>query len=46
VQERVIHPAVSAAMIELLKARLIWNRHGGRAQERTVPGMDPLGNEI
>ncbi len=47
VQERVIHPAVSAAMIELLKSPLDMGTGTAAALRRgTVPGMDPLGNEI
>jgi membrane peptidoglycan carboxypeptidase len=47
VQERVIHPAVSAAMIELLKAPLDMGTGTAAAlRSGTVPGMDPLGNEI
>ncbi len=46
VQERVIHPAVSAAMIELLKGPLDMGTGTAAAlRSGTVPGLDPLGNE-
>jgi membrane peptidoglycan carboxypeptidase len=47
VQERVMHPAVSAAMIELLKSPLDMGTGTAAAlRSGTVPGMDSLGNEI
>ncbi len=47
VQERVIHPAVSAAMIELLKGPLDMGTGTAAAlRSGIVPGLDPLGNEI
>src|SRR5205823_7787871 len=44
-QERVVHPAVSAAMTELLKAPLDMST-GTASMLRSgiVPGMDPLGD--
>jgi penicillin-binding protein 1A len=47
-QERVMHPAVSAAMVELLKAPLDIGSTGTASGLRTgvIPGMDPLGNAI
>jgi len=46
-QERLIHPAVSAAMIELLKAPLDIGTGTGSALRRgTIPGMDPLSDAI
>ncbi len=46
VQERVIHPAVSAAMIELLKSPLdLGTGTAAALRSGTVPGIDPLGNE-
>ncbi len=46
-QERVVHPAASAAMIELLKAPLDMGTGTAAAlRSGTVPGMDPLGDEI
>jgi penicillin-binding protein 1A len=46
--ERVMHPAVSAAMTELLKGPLDIGPTGTAASLRTgvIPGMDPLGDEI
>src|SRR5437016_5010484 len=46
--ERILHPAVSAAMIELLKAPLdIGNTGTASALRRgVIPGMDPLGDAI
>ncbi len=47
-QERVMHPAVSAAMIELLKSPLDIGSTGTASTLRSgvIPGMDPLGSEI
>ncbi|MGE5169708.1 MAG: transglycosylase domain-containing protein [Rudaea sp.] len=47
-QERVVHPAVSAAMTELLKAPLDIGPTGTASALRTgvIPGMDPLGDAI
>ena len=46
-QERVIHPAVSAAMIDLLKGPLDMGTGTAAAlRSGIVPGMDPLGDEI
>ena len=47
-QERVMHPAVAAAMTELLKAPLDIGPTGTAASLRTgvIPGMDPLGDTI
>jgi membrane peptidoglycan carboxypeptidase len=56
-QERVLHPAVSAAMVELLKAPLdtVMKEPGGQVhatgtasalRHGTIPGLDPLGGEI
>jgi membrane peptidoglycan carboxypeptidase len=47
-QERVMHPAVAAAMTELLKAPLDIRPTGTAASLRTgvIPGMDPLGDAI
>ena len=47
-QERLIHPAVSAAMIELLKGPVDIGSTGTAAALRSgaIPGMDPLSNEI
>lgn len=47
-QERLIHPAVSAAMIELLKAPVDIGGTGTASALRSgvIPGMDPLGNEV
>ena len=46
-QERVVHPAASAAMIELLKGPLDMGTGTAAAlRSGTVPGMDPLGDEI
>ena len=46
-QERLIHPAVSAAMIELLKGPLDIGGTGTASALRggIIPGMDPLSNE-
>ena len=47
VQERIIHPAVSAAMIELLKSPLdLGTGTASALRSGTIPGMDPLGSEI
>ena len=47
-QERVMHPAVAAAMTELLKSPLDIGPTGTAASLRTgvIPGMDPLGDAI
>jgi membrane peptidoglycan carboxypeptidase len=47
-QERLMHPAVSTAMIELLKAPVDIGSTGTAASLRSgvIPGMDPLGNEV
>ena len=47
-QERLMHPAVSAAMIELLKSPLDIGPTGTASALRTgvIPGMDPLGDAI
>jgi membrane peptidoglycan carboxypeptidase len=47
-QERLMHPAVSAAMIELLKSPLDIGPTGTASSLRTgvIPGMDPLGEAI
>ena len=47
-RERVMHPAVAAAMTELLKAPLDLGPTGTAASLRTgvIPGLDPLGDEI
>ena len=47
-QERLMHPAVSAAMIELLKSPLDIGPTGTASSLRTgvIPGMDPLGDAI
>jgi len=47
-QERLMHPAVSAAMIELLKAPVDLGSTGTAAALRSgvIPGMDPLSNEM
>jgi len=47
-QPRIMHPAVSAAMIELLKGPLDIGPTGTAAALRTgvIPGMDPLGDGI
>ena len=47
-QERLLHPAVSAAMIELLKAPLDIGPTGTASGLRTgvIPGMDPLSDAI
>jgi membrane peptidoglycan carboxypeptidase len=46
--ERLIHPAVSAAMIELLKAPVDIGGTGTASTLRSgvIPGMDPLSNEV
>ena len=46
--ERLIHPAVSAAMIELLKSPLDIGATGTASALRrgVIPGMDPLSEEI
>ena len=46
--ERLVHPAVSAAMIELLKAPLDIGSTGTASAIRSgsIPGLDPLGQEI
>lgn len=46
--ERLLHPAVSAAMTELLKAPLDIGRTGTASALRTgvIPGMDPLSDAI
>jgi membrane peptidoglycan carboxypeptidase len=47
-QERLMHPAVSAAMIELLKGPLDLGPTGTASGLRTgvIPGMDPLGDAV
>ena len=47
-QEHVMHPAVAAAMTELLKSPLDIGPTGTAASLRTgvIPGMDPLGDAI
>jgi membrane peptidoglycan carboxypeptidase len=47
-QQRLMHPAVSAAMIELLKSPLDIGPTGTASALRTgvIPGMDPLGDAI
>jgi membrane peptidoglycan carboxypeptidase len=46
-QERLIHPAVSAAMIELLKAPLdLPTGTASSLRSGTIPGMDPLSSEV
>jgi len=47
-QERLLHPAVSAAMTELLKSPLDLAGTGTASGLRSgvIPGMDPLGDEI
>jgi membrane peptidoglycan carboxypeptidase len=46
-QERLIHPAVSAAMIELLKAPLdIGTGTASALRSGIIPGMDPLSDAI
>jgi membrane peptidoglycan carboxypeptidase len=47
-QERLMHPAVSAAMIELLKGPLDIGPTGTASALRTgvIPGMDPLSDAI
>ena len=46
--ERLLHPAASAAMIELLKAPLDLGSTGTASALRSgvIPGMDPLGDAI
>jgi len=46
--ERLIHPAVSAAMIELLKSPLDIGATGTASALRrgVIPGMDPLSDEV
>ncbi len=47
VQERLIHPAVSAAMIELLKAPLdLATGTASSLRSGTIPGLDPLSDEV
>src|SRR6185503_4151237 len=48
VQERLMHPAVSAAMIELVKGPLDLGPTGTASALRTgvIPGMDPLGEAV
>ena len=43
-----MHPAVSAAMIELLKSPLDLGSTGTASTLRSgvIPGMDPLGSDI
>src|SRR4029453_13149050 len=47
-QERVMHPVVSAAMVELLKGPLDIGSTGTASGLRSgvIPGMDPLGDAI
>ncbi len=47
-QERLLHPAVSAAMIELLKGPLDIRGTGTASAIRSgiIPGMDPLSDEV
>ena len=46
-QERLIHPAVSAAMIELLKAPVdLGTGTASALRNGVIPGMDPLGEAI
>ena len=47
-QERLIHPAVSAAMIELLKAPLDIGSTGTASALRSgiIPGLDPLSDAV
>jgi penicillin-binding protein 1A len=46
-QERLMHPAVSAAMIELLKAPVeLGTGTAAALRSGVIPGMDPLGNAI
>jgi membrane peptidoglycan carboxypeptidase len=47
-QERLVHPAVSAAMIELLKGPLDIGPTGTAASLRSgvIPGMDPLSDAV
>jgi len=47
-QERLLHPAVSAAMVELLKSPLDIGATGTASALRRgiIPGMDPLGDEV
>ncbi|MGB2817002.1 MAG: transglycosylase domain-containing protein [Burkholderiaceae bacterium] len=47
VQERVVHPAVSAAMTELLKAPLDMATGTASAlRSGVIPGLDPLSDEV
>jgi len=48
VQERLLHPAVSTAMVELLKGPLDIGSTGTAAALRSgvIPGMDPLSSEV
>jgi membrane peptidoglycan carboxypeptidase len=47
VQERLMHPAVAAAMTELLKAPVDLPTGTASSLRRgTIPGVDPLGGEI
>ena len=46
-QERLVHPAVSAAMIELLKAPLdMATGTASSLRSGTIPGLDPLSDEV
>jgi len=47
-QERILHPAVAAAMVDLLKAPLDIGSTGTAAALRSgvIPGMDPLSADI
>jgi membrane peptidoglycan carboxypeptidase len=47
-QEQLMHPAVSAAMIELLKAPVDIGSTGTASTLRSgvIPGMDPLSNDV
>ncbi|MET0681761.1 MAG: transglycosylase domain-containing protein [Casimicrobiaceae bacterium] len=47
-QERLLHPAVSAAMVELLKGPLDIRGTGTASAIRSgiIPGMDPLSDEV
>jgi membrane peptidoglycan carboxypeptidase len=47
-QERLLHPATSAAMVELLKAPLDIGRTGTASALRSgvIPGMDPLSDAL
>jgi membrane peptidoglycan carboxypeptidase len=47
VQERIIHPAVSAAMIEILKSPVdLGTGTASALRSGTIPGMDPLSAEF